>query len=143
MKLPFAGGCMCRAIRYECSAEPIMMINCHCRDCQQATGTAFAAAILVLRDAVTITGDVKYYDVTGDSGGIVGRGFCPNCGSRLFSKPPIPEFMGIMAGSLDAPSWFQPQADFYTASAQPWDYLNPDLPKFAKLPPSEQPNTAN
>jgi hypothetical protein len=143
MKLPLTGGCMCEAIRYKCSAKPIMMGNCHCRDCQQATGTAFAAAILVLRDAVTITGDVKYYDVMGDSGGIVGRGFCPNCGSRLFSKPPIPEFMGIMAGSLDDPSWFQPQADFYTASAQPWDYLNPDLPKFAKLPPPEQPNTAN
>lgn len=143
MKLPFTGSCMCGAIRYECSAEPIMMANCHCRDCQQATGTAFAAAMLVLRDAVTITGNVKYYDVTGDSGGIVSRGFCPNCGSRLFSKPPIPEFMGIMAGSLDDPSWFQPQADLYTASAQPWDYLNPDLPHFAKFPPPEQPNAAN
>lgn len=144
MKLPFTGGCMCGAIRYECSAEPIMMGNCHCRDCQQATGTAFAAAMLVPRDAVSITGDVKYYDVTGESGSIVGRGFCPNCGSRLFSKPPIPEFMGIMAGSLDDPSWFQPEADLYTSSGQPWDYLNPDLPHFAKLPsPLEQTNAAN
>ena len=135
MKIPFTGGCLCENIRYECSAQPVLMGNCHCRDCQQATGTAFAAAILVPRRAVTITGDVKYYDVTGDSGGIVSRGFCPNCGSRLFSKPPISEFMGIMAGSLDDPSWFQPRMDFYTASAQPWDYMNPDLPKFATLPP--------
>jgi hypothetical protein len=135
MKTPFTGGCMCGAIRYECSSEPIFMGNCHCRDCQQATGTAFAAAILVPRSAVTITGDVKYYDVTGGSGGIVSRGFCPICGSRLFGKPPIPELMGIMAGSLDDPSWFQPGMDFYTASAQPWDYMNPELPKFAKLPP--------
>jgi hypothetical protein len=141
MKLPFTGGCMCGEIRYECSAEPIMMGNCHCRDCQRATGTAFAAAILVLRDAVTITGEVKYYDVTGDSGRIVSRGFCPNCGSRLFSKPPIPELMGIMAGSLDDPSWFQPRMDIYTASAQPWDCMNPDLPKFAKFPPPQS-NTA-
>jgi hypothetical protein len=63
------------------------------------------------------------------------RGFCPICGSRLFSKPPVPELMGITAGSLDDPSWFQPMIDFYTATAQPWDYMNPDLPKFAKLPP--------
>lgn len=108
---------------------------CHCRDCQQATGSAFAAAMLVPQNAVTITGNVTYYDVTGDSGSIVSRGFCPICGSRLFSKPPIPELMGIMAGSLDDPSWFKPQAEIYVASAQPWDYLNPDLPKFAKLPP--------
>jgi len=134
MSTPFTGGCMCGAIRYECSAPPLLMGNCHCRDCQRATGTAFASAILVPRDAVTITGDVKYYDVTGDSGGMVSRGFCPHCGSRLFGKPPNPAVMGIMAGSLDDPSWFQPQIDCYTASAQPWDYMNPALPKFAKTP---------
>ncbi|MGE5659645.1 MAG: GFA family protein [Actinomycetota bacterium] len=135
MKIPFTGGCLCGAVRYECSAQPVSMGICHCRDCQQATGSAFAAAMLVPQNAVTITGNVTYYDVTGDSGSIVSRGFCPICGSRLFSKPPIPELMGIMAGSLDDPSWFKPQAEIYVASAQPWDYLNPDLPKFAKLPP--------
>jgi hypothetical protein len=52
MKVPFTGGCLCGAIRYECSAEPIVMGNCHCRDCQRATGSAFAAALLVPRNAV-------------------------------------------------------------------------------------------
>lgn len=135
MKIPFTGGCMCSGIRYECSAEPIFMGNCHCRDCQRATGSAFAAAMLIPSSAVKIDGNVKYYDAIGDSGSIVGRGFCPNCGSRLFSKPPSPKLMGIMVGSLDDPSEFQPSMDIYTASAQPWDYLNPELPKFAKLPP--------
>jgi hypothetical protein len=142
MKIPFTGGCLCGNIRYECSAEPMFMGNCHCRDCQQATGTAFAAAILVPRNTVTITGDVKYYEVTGDSGGIVARGFCPNCGSRLFSKRAMADFMGIMAGSLDNPSGFQPRMDLYTASAQPWDYMNPDLPKFPKFPPPKPIATA-
>lgn len=135
MKVPFTGGCLCGNIRYECSAEPVFMGNCHCRDCQQATGTAFTAAILVPRNAVMITGDVKYYDVIGGSGQIISRGFCPNCGSRLFGKPAMPDFLGITAGSLDDPSWFSPTFDFHTASAQPWDYMNPDLPKFAKSPP--------
>ena len=111
------------------------MGNCHCRDCQRATGSAYASALLVPQSAVTIIGDVKYHEVIGDSGSIVGRGFCPNCGSRLFSKPPIPELMGIMAGSLDDPSWFSPTMDLYTASSQPWDYMNPHLSKFTKMPP--------
>jgi hypothetical protein len=42
--------------------------------------------------------------------------------------------MPIMAGSLDDPSEFQPGMDIYTASGQHWDYMNPELPKFAKLP---------
>ena len=135
MKIPFTGGCMCGAIRYECLVEPIFMGNCHCHDCQRATGTAFAAAILVPRDPVSIAGEVKYYDIKGGSGQIISRGFCPNCGSRLFGKPARPEFLGIMAGSLDAPGDFNPTFDFHTASAQPWDCMNPDLLKFPQSPP--------
>jgi hypothetical protein len=134
MTTRFTGGCMCGAVRYECGADPIAMGNCHCRDCQRATGSAFAAAVLVPVSAVQVTGEVKYYEVTGDSGGAVYRGFCPNCGARLFGKAASPTLISIMAGSLDNPSWFSPQADIYTASAQPWDYMHPDLPKFPGLP---------
>jgi hypothetical protein len=40
----------------------------------------------------------------------------------------------IRVGSLDDPSVFRPGQDIYTDSAQPWDYMNPDLPKSPKLP---------
>ena len=131
----FAGGCICGGVRYECAADPIAAGNCYCRDCQRASGGAYAAALLVPVSAVNITGEVKYYDVTGDSGGIVSRGFCLTCGARLFGKPAAEaDIISIMVGSLDDPSWYRPQADIYTASAQPWDHMNPGLPKFAKLP---------
>lgn len=136
MATPFTGGCMCGAVRYECSAEPIMTGNCHCRDCQRASGGGFVSVLLVPKNALKITGDVKYYDVKADSGNTISRGFCPNCGARLFSKPTVvPDLMGIMAGSLDDPSRYRPTMDIYTASAQPWDYMNPDLPQFPKMPP--------
>lgn len=135
MKTPFTGGCACGAVRYECLAEPITTGNCHCRDCQQLTGTAFAAALLVPHNAVKITGVVKYYDMTAASGRAITRGFCPNCGSRLFGQRASADFMSIMAGSLDDPSEFRPVMDIYTTSAQPWDYMNPDLPKFPEAPP--------
>ena len=137
MATRFTGGCMCGAIRYQCSAEPAFAGNCHCRDCQRATGSAFAAVFFVPHSAVTITGDVKYYDVPGESGNPVSRGFCPTCGARLFSKPAVlpSELIGITAGSLDDPSGYRPGMDIYTASAQAWDFMNPELPKFPKMPP--------
>jgi hypothetical protein len=54
----------------------------------------------------------------------------------LFGKGSrAPSSISIMAGSLDDPTFFRPQADIYAASAQPWDHLNPRLPKFPKMPP--------
>src|SRR5215510_4688752 len=137
MTTRFTGGCICGGVRYECAAGPIAMGNCHCRDCQRASGGAYAPALLVPASSVSITGEVKYYDVTGDSGGIVSRGFCPTCGARLFGEPAAGSgIISIMVGILDDPSWYRPQADVQTASAQPCDYMNRDIPKFLKLPQS-------
>ena len=137
MATSFSGGCACGAIRYECSADPIMSANCHCRDCQRESGGAFAAVVVVPKAAFKITkGEPKHYDVKTDSGSTASRGFCPECGSPLFAKPgSMLDVIGIRAGSLDDPSWFKPTMDIYTASAQPWDHMNPQLSKLPGMPP--------
>jgi len=35
---------------------------------------------------------------------------------------------------LDEPSTFRPSQDVYPVGAQPWYYMNSDLPKAIKLP---------
>ena len=136
MPAPFSGGCLCGAIRYESRAEPLFSINCHCRDCQRTTGTAYAPVLAVPRDALRISqGEPTYYTSQSDSGETVSRGFCPECGSGIFSKLSAnPDIVGLKAASLDDPSWFRPTVDMYTDSAQPWDVMNPDLPKVPKMP---------
>jgi hypothetical protein len=130
------GSCACGAVHYECSADPIFTANCHCRDCQRACGAGFASVLGVPKDAVKITGEVKFFDVKGDSGKTISRGFCPNCGSRLFSLLEVaPALMGIAAGSLDDPASYKPGMNIYTASAQPWTHMDPALPKFPQMPP--------
>ena len=47
MDVPFFGGCACGAVRYECSAIPVAMVNCHCRDCQRAGGAGFSPTVVV------------------------------------------------------------------------------------------------
>src|SRR4051812_44282460 len=72
----FAGGCVCGAIRYECTAEPIMMFNCHCRDCQRTTGSAFTPVVYVPAKGFKITkGSPRYYSTTSEMLGHNKRGF--------------------------------------------------------------------
>jgi hypothetical protein len=136
MPTPFAGGCSCGAIRYECTAEPLFSLNCHCRDCQRETGSAFAPILGVPKAAFTVTrGNPQYFALTADSGYPTTRAFCAACGSPLFGLPgSAPDLVTIRVGSLQDPSEFRPGQDIYTASAQPWDYMNPALPKVPKLP---------
>ena len=135
MATNFTGGCICGAVRYECAADPIFMGNCHCRDCQKASGSGYEAAIGLPAAALKVTGTVKYHDSKADNGNTVSRGFCPECGARLFGKSSgMPALAVVMAGSLDDPKQFQPGMDVYASSAQPWDHMNPALPKFAKMP---------
>lgn len=138
MKLPFSGGCACGAIRYSCDSEPLFSMNCHCRDCQRETGSAYSAVIGVPRAAFRkVQGTPKYFEVLADRGSPTRRFFCPNCGSPLWGEPAgSPDLITIRAGSLDDPGAYQPAADIYTSSAQPWDYMNPSLPKSPKLPNS-------
>ena len=46
----YTGGCACGAIRYSCTGKPLYMGNCHCRDCQRATGSAFFPTVLFKGD---------------------------------------------------------------------------------------------
>jgi hypothetical protein len=135
MSATLTGGCLCGAIRYESTGQPVLTVNCHCRDCQKASGGASTASLFVPIDSLKTTGNVKYYEKTGDSGQTISRGFCPNCGSALFGKPSImPDLISIRPGTLDHPESFRPALDMYTSSALPWDQMDPALPKFETVP---------
>lgn len=111
-------------------------MNCHCRDCQRETGSAYASVLAIRRATFRVTqGKPKYFEITADSGHTTTRAFCDNCGSPLFGLPGNShDMVTIRVGSLDDPSAFRPSQDIYTATAQPWDFMNPDLPKSSKLP---------
>lgn len=136
----FSGGCACGAIRYACTAEPLLVWKCHCRDCQRATGSAFATVVFFPTAAFTfIKDEPKYHVVKGESGSVIQRGFCSMCGSPVGAKgDAFPDIRGVHAASLDAPSGLEPLAEIWTSSAQPWDYLNPALPKYEHQPTEEQ-----
>lgn len=136
INVPFYGGCACGSLRYGCEMEPIAMFNCHCRDCQYASGGTFVAVALVQEASLKLLkGSPTFHRVIGESGRWTDRGFCAKCGTPLFAKGEVaPGYISIKTGSLDDPSWFEPTIDTWAPHAPGWLHLNPDLPKAEKTP---------
>ncbi len=135
MTTTYAGGCGCGAIRYEITAEPLFALFCHCRDCQRETGGACASVMGVAASAFAVTrGAARTSSVIGGSGKEVLRAFCGDCGSPLYGLPAArPDLVTVRAGSLDDPSVFRPTRHIFTVQAQPWDHMDPSLPKLPGL----------
>ena len=134
--MAFQGGCACKAVRYEVSADPVTTMNCHCRACQYASGGGYTTAVVVPRGTLAIThGTPKAYTTIGDSGGTVTRFFCAECGSPIYSEPAAGPFQVLKAASLDDPSKLTVRGALYVSEAQPWAHIDPDKPSFDKMPP--------
>jgi len=136
----FTGGCACGAIRYSCSGNSVASFNCHCRACQRYTGSAFISASLYPADTFALTqGTTSKYISQGDNGADITREFCGECGSPVVTRlSRMPQVVGIPAASMDDPSVHKPTMDLFTSCAQPWDYMNPDLPKIPEAPVRKQ-----
>ena len=122
-----AGGCACGAIRYEVQADPVAMLNCHCRDCQRGSGTAYGAFLAVPKGAVEVRGEPRYYRTVGRAGRVAERGFCVTCGSPVMMK--LERVIALHASSLDDPSVYRPAMDIFTESAHAWDHMGPTTQK--------------
>jgi hypothetical protein len=135
--VPFFGGCACGEVRYECMEPPLRMGNCHCRDCQRASGSGDSASLIMSASSVRpLRGECKEFAIAGESGNIAVREFCGACGTPLFARSLARlDLLVVKAASHDDPSWFAPEADFWVESAQPWDHMNPRIPKFARNRP--------
>ena len=80
------GGCLCGAVRYVARSDPITTRSCWCRVCQYLAAGNASVNVVFPKDAVTITGELKDYASTADSGNRMHRRFCPTCGTQMFSE---------------------------------------------------------
>src|SRR5688500_3458169 len=114
------GGCLCGAVRLRIEAEPLAVRTCWCRLCQYlAAGSATVNACFPA-EAVHAEGEGRWYECQAERGDGMRRGFCPSCGTRLFSiADQRPHLTFVRAGALDDRSIAAPQATIWTREAPP------------------------
>jgi hypothetical protein len=131
------GGCACKAVRFRITAPPMGVGVCHCRACQYATGGGPNYVALAAKTAFEVTkGEAKVHVSKAESGAEVGRAFCADCGTPLYTvTADASPFYPVKLGALDDPSGYAPMLHLYMDDAQPWHLTHEGLPKFPKMPP--------
>lgn len=131
-----SGSCLCGALKFETTAEPLFQGFCQCSDCRKV-GSGHYAAIGLPTDAVKISGESSRFGKLGESGKTIYRNFCPTCGGMVFDLMDVmPGVTIVNAALLDDPSLFKPQSVIFARSAVAWDHVDPHLPKFEAMPPA-------
>jgi hypothetical protein len=131
-----SGGCFCKSVRFSVTAAPLAARVCWCRVCQYLGAGNGAMSVCFPADAVSVQGEVKWFESIADSGNRMRRGFCPTCGTQLFSNAESrPHLTFIRAGALDDPNLMKPQMTIWTDAAPDWACIDPTLPKVPGQPP--------
>ncbi len=129
------GRCLCGAATFVAAGEPIITAHCHCVDCRKSSGTGHCTHVAISEAAVTLSGELRGYGHPADSGNIVTRYFCPQCGSAIHStNSAMAGMVFLRASALDDLNAVTPQMVVYASRAPQWDTTDSALPTFALLP---------
>jgi len=117
------GGCHCGAITYAAEIDPDQVLICHCTDCQTLSGSAFrTVALTAPENFKLLTGTLKIYIKTAQSGAKRTQTFCPDCGTPIYSGPVdnTPGLLGIRLGTARQRAGLTPKAQAWAGSALGW-----------------------
>jgi hypothetical protein len=125
----WTGRCLCGAVRYRATADPVRVVHCHCALCRRASGAAFMTFVHFPAEAFAWTaGAPTRYRSSAEAE----RGFCASCGSTLsMHEAVLADRVQVSLGSLDRPDLVRADDHVWTRSQLPWLELVDELPRFA------------
>lgn len=129
------GGCLCGTVRYQYAGELTEVAACHCHQCKQAQGAAFALNAPIQSrcfELLSGEGSLREYRHTANKR----RVFCGNCGSALFSqRDDKPDVLRLRLGTLDGGQLPEPHYHIHFDSAVDWCEFDQGKPRY----PAEKP----
>lgn len=132
------GGCLCGAVRYAVEGKPRTTIVCHCKFCQQRTGSTNAFLVYFKQDTVRyLEGPLRtYVHVSDESKRRINIQFCGACGSHVsWALDLMPSWRGFKGGSFDDNSMFSRRTHMWTDSCHPSESFDESSVCYPKQPP--------
>jgi len=122
------GGCLCRAVRYECGPPISPPCFCHCESCRRASGAHSVAWATVRKDTFRVTaGALREYA----SSPPVLRQFCERCGAQItYWNRESPDTIDVTIATLEHPDSVAPVDHIWMQDSVAWDRPNDGKPQF-------------
>jgi len=131
------GGCHCGNIRYEAEVDTERVIICHCTDCQKLSGSAFRVVVQTQPGTFKLlSGSPRIYVKLADSGAGREQGFCPECGTPIFSRPLAQDApaLGLRVGTISQRNDLIPKDQYWSRSSQSWLSNLPNIHEWEMQP---------
>jgi hypothetical protein len=135
---PIQGSCLCGAVKYEISGDPVRFFHCHCQRCRKTTGTGHASNLLMkpvsgltwtqgedMLQRYKVPDAERFYNL-----------FCKQCGSPMPRAVPELDAVIIPAGTLDSEAPISPNGRIFWGSRADWSCESGDIPVFDEYPPA-------
>ncbi len=132
--MEWSGGCLCGAVRYRATADPVRAVKCHCGMGRRTSGAAFLTFVHFASASFTWTeGEPTRYRSSREAE----RGFCAHCGSTLtMHEAVLDDRVQVTLGSLDQPERVTPDDHVWTESQLGWLRIDDGLPRYPRISPA-------
>jgi hypothetical protein len=123
-------------VRYEVTGPLAPTGFCHCKQCQRASGTAFAANSSIARRNFRVVAGADLLREYESSPGRF-RVFCSRCGSPVYKHlRDEPDSVRIRLGLLDDDPGLRARVHVWVSAKAPWYEITDALPQLPEgLPP--------
>jgi len=130
------GKCLCEGVRFELHGPLAPLGFCHCKQCQRASGSAFAANSSVAKsDFRVVAGQELVREYESSPGRF--RAFCSRCGSPVYKRvSDQPDSVRVRLGLVDGDPQLRPRVHVWASAKAPWYEITDGLPQLPEgLPP--------
>ena len=131
----FSGSCLCGAVQYKSTSDPLIVQNCHCTDCRKAYGSVYMTNVFIKEENFQVSGVTSEYSHLSDAKNKLTKFFCPKCGSHVYGKNTgTPNIITIRSGTVNETEIINPSRNLFLKSKVHSSPLNQKLDKFEGMP---------
>ncbi len=120
MATSIGGECLCGDVSFRMNDNFKAFYQCHCKQCQQLTGSAFASNLFTEPDNIQWLSGADRVSVYEHPQREFSKSFCKSCGSALPFLNKSKTSLIVPAGCLNELPALEPQANLFTSEQARW-----------------------